>query len=251
MKFEVITLFPDYFRQPLGQSLVGKGLEKELFEISITNLRDFAVDRHRTVDDRPFGGSAGMVLMIEPLDRCLRHLGYRRPGGEPPHHKDRIILTSAAGYRLDQNSAKRLSLCDRVTIVCGHYLGVDERLLQLYEVEEVSLGDYTLTGGEPAALVMIDAIARLLPGVLGDFESALGDSHMEGRLGSPHYTRPAEYEGLHVPAVLVSGNHKMINEYRRAAALKKCLQNRPDLLGEDQLSREERELLNKYERDSS
>lgn len=251
MKFEIVTLFPDYFQQPLSQSLLGKAVEKKLFEISITNLRDFATDRHHTVDDRPFGGSAGMVLMIEPLDRCLQHLGYRRHGGEPPHAKDRLILTSAAGYRLDQNSAKRLSLCDRVTIVCGHYLGVDERLLHLYEVEEVSIGDYTLSGGEPAALVMIDAIARLLPGVLGDFESALGDSHMEGLLGAPQYTRPAEYEGLQAPAVLLSGNHKMIEQYRRAAALKKCLTNRPDLLTEDDLSSEERELLKKYERDLS
>jgi tRNA (guanine37-N1)-methyltransferase len=246
MKIEIVTLFPDYFDQPLRQSLIGKAGDKGLFEIEIVNLRDFATDRHRTVDDRPFGGSAGMVLMLEPIDHCLEQLGWPRIGeGKPPegHH---LLLTSAAGARFDQPAAKRLSLGERMTIICGHYLGVDERLMSLYEVQEISIGDYTLSGGEPAALVVIDAVIRLLPGVLGNFESALSDSHMDGTLGAPHFTRPADYAGLSVPPSLLSGDHERIRRFRRALALRKCLDNRPDLLHPDDLGSEDRQVLSEF-----
>ncbi len=243
MKFDIVTLFPDYFGQPLGQSLVGKGQDKKLFDIEITNLRDFATDRHKTVDDRPFGGSGGMVLKIEPLDACLMSLGYAHRSDTNSAGENKIILTSAAGRPFNQATAKRLSLRDRVTIVCGHYLGVDERIRQLYEIEEISIGDYILTGGEPAALVMIDAIARLIPGVLGNFESALNDSHMENLLGSPHYTRPAEYEGLKVPGPLLSGDHAAIENFRRFEAIRRCYRSRPELLESEELSPEERAWL--------
>ncbi len=249
MRIEIVTLFPDYFGQALRQSLIGKALDNRLFEIEIVNLRDFATDRHRTIDDRPFGGSAGMVLMIEPLDRCLQKLGWTRSdeGVSPAGHY--LMLTSAAGRRFDQPMAKRLSLGERMTIVCGHYLGVDERLLSLYDVREVSIGDYTLSGGEPAALVMIDAVVRLLPGVLGNFESALSDSHMEGILGAPHFTRPAEYAGLKVPPSLLSGDHKRIERFRRALALSKCMNNRPDLVRPDDLSGDDRRVLSEFEKE--
>ena len=240
MKFEVVTLFEDYFSLSLRQSLLGKALEKRLFEIDIINPRDFATDRHHTVDDTPFGGGGGMVLKIEPFDHCLQALGYsRRKSGASAADRERIILTSAAGVRFDQQMAVRYSLCDRLTIICGHYLGVDERLLALYDLDEVSIGDFVLTGGEPAAVVIIDAVARLIPKVLGNFESALGDSYMDRILGAPCYTKPAVYEGLEVPPALVSGNHKEIEKHRRSEAIKKCLKNRPDLLKIAELTEEE------------
>ena len=230
MKFEIVTLFPDYFSLSLRQSLIGKAWDKQLFDIDIIQLRDFAVDRHHTVDDTPYGGGGGMVMMLEPLDRCLQSLGWLRRGqGETPS-KERLILTSAAGRPFTQELAVEYSLCDRLTLVCGHYLGVDERLLELYELEEVSIGDYVLTGGEPAAAVMLDAVARLIPKVLGNFESALGDSHMEKLTGAPCYTRPIEYAGLKVPEILISGDHSRIKRFRADAAREKCRRNRPDLL---------------------
>ncbi len=244
MKFEIITLFPDYFGLSLRQSLLGKALEKRLFDINVINLRDFATDKHRTVDDTPFGGGGGMVLKIEPLDRCLAALGYRhrRETASPPP-KDRIVLTSAAGVPFDQDRAVAYSVCEKLTIICGHYLGVDERILSLYDIDEVSIGDYVLTGGEPAAAVIVDAVARLIPKVLGNFESALKDSYMEQLLGAPCYTKPAVYRGLEVPAPLQSGNHREIENYRRQEAIKKCLRRRPDLLKKADLTKEEKQLI--------
>lgn len=230
MKFEIVTLFPDYFALSMRQSLLGKAIDKKLFEIEIINLRDFAEDRHHTVDDRPFGGGGGMVLMLEPIDRCLQKLGYPRRSGGSVDDGSRILLTSAAGETFRQPTAIKYSLSKRLTIICGHYLGVDDRLVELYDIDEVSLGDFILSGGEPAAMSLVDAIARLIPGVLGNFESAMDDSHMEGLLGAPCYTRPAEYEGLAVPEVLLSGNHKAIEEFRRRQAIEKSKAMRPDLL---------------------
>jgi tRNA (guanine37-N1)-methyltransferase len=232
MKFEIVTLFPDYFSLSLRQSLIGKAWDKKLFDIDIIQLREFATDKHRTVDGTPYGGGGGMVLMVEPLDECLQSLGYRHADeGDEVDEKNRIVLTSAAGRPFDQNVAIKYSLCERLTIICGHYLGVDERLLSLYNVDEVSIGDYVLSGGEPAAAVMVDAVARLIPKVLGNFESALGDSHMDRPVGSPCYTKPAEYRSLAVPEVLLSGDHARIMEFREETADAKCRRNRPDLAG--------------------
>jgi tRNA (guanine37-N1)-methyltransferase len=251
MKFEIITLFPEYFEATMAQSLLGKAVEKGLLDIAIINLRDFATDRHKTVDDTPFGGGGGMVTKIEPLDRCLKSLGYEpRSRGNIPDEKQKIVLTSAAGKKFVQKTAIRYSLCDRLTVVCGHYLGIDERIMQLYEVDEISIGDYVLTGGEPAAAVIVDAVARLIPKVLGNFGSATDDSHMESLLGAPCYTRPAEYEGLKVPEVLMSGEHKEIKDFRRRQAILKCRQNRPDLLAEAELSDEEIDYLKKLDENS-
>lgn len=245
MKIDIVTLFPDYFPAVLGQSIVGRAVEKKLFEIEIVNLRDYATDRHQTVDDSPFGGGGGMVLKLEPLDRCLSSLGYsaRDDSGATRGDEQRIILTSAAGARFDQSRAIQYSLCERLTFICGHYLGVDERLLDLYEVDEVSLGDFILTGGEPAAAALVDAIVRLVPGVLGNFESALGDSHMDDILGAPCYTRPAVYKDLEVPPELLSGDHKEVARSRRRLALRKCLSHRRDLIEKANLSEEDRDLL--------
>ncbi len=249
MKFEIVTLFPDYFGEPLKQSLIGKARDKGLFDIAIVNPREFATDKHRTVDDTPFGGGGGMVMKIEPLDRCLQSLGYVHRGtGTPTPEKDRMVLTSAAGVKFDQAMAIRYSLCERVTIICGHYLGVDERLLDLYDMDEVSIGDYILTGGEPAALVLVDAIARLIPKVLGNFESALNDSYMNQLLGSPSYTRPAEYAGLKVPETVMSGHHAEISKWRRAEAIRKCVRHRPDLLRTADLDENEQKLVRSLKR---
>ena len=241
MKIEIITLFPAYFDSVIGQSIIGRGREKRLFEIEIVNLRDFATDRHKTTDDKPFGGGGGMVLMVEPLDKCLKALGH----GAIAKEGERIVLTSAGGKVFDQPAAVEFSLLKRLTIICGHYLGVDERLLQLYEIEEVSIGDYVLTGGEPAAAVMLDAVVRLIPGVLGNFESALADSHVEEILGTPVYTRPEEYDGIKVPETLLGGNHGEIENFRRREALKKTYMNRPELLDKIELSADERKYLDR------
>jgi tRNA (guanine37-N1)-methyltransferase len=253
MKFEIVTLFPDYFKVALRQSLLGKALEKKLFDIVITNPRDFATDKHRTVDDTPFGGGGGMVMKVEPLDRTLENLGWprREEHGGARRNDEVLILTSAAGKPFDQDTAVRYSLCSRIGIICGHYLGVDERLLDLYEIEEVSIGDYVLTGGEPAAAVIVDAIARLIPQVLGNFESALEDSYMNRMVGSPCYTRPAEYHGLTIPEVLLSGDHNAIKKQRRRAAIVKCLRNRPELLDQAELTDEEYDYMERLKRNET
>lgn len=242
MKFEIITLFPDFFSLSLKQSLIGKAVEKQLFDIEIINLRNFATDKHHTVDDIPFGGGGGMVMKVEPLDLCLSSLGYKAKGTQH-NPKERIVLTSAAGKKFDQPKAIEYSLCDRITIICGHYLGIDERITELYEIDELSIGDYILTGGEAAATVMLEAVARLIPKVLGNFESALNDSYMDQIVGTPSFTRPAEYKGLKVPKELMSGNHDEIKKYRRKEAIKKCLQNRPDLLTNAELNNDEIEFI--------
>jgi len=249
MKFELITLFPDYFNLSLRQSLIGKAWEKKLFELELIDLRPFATDKHHTVDDTPCGGGGGMVMKLEPLDNCLRSLGYPRQGKGDQSNRERIILTSAAGVAFDQERAVSYSLLDRVTIICGHYLGVDERILDLYDIDEISIGDYVLTGGEPAAAVMVDAVARLIPKVLGNFESALDDSYMDQLVGSPCYTRPVEYDGLKVPDELLSGNHAEIKTYRRKAAIRKCLSKRPDLIERAELSAADQKYLQTIRRE--
>jgi len=243
MKFEIVTLFPDYFTLSLKQSLVGKAWEKKLFDISIVDLREFATDKHRTVDDTPYGGGGGMVLKVEPLDRCLNSLGWSHREDAAKRETEAVIMTSAAGDKLTQDRAIRYSLMDRVTIVCGHYQGVDERIMSLYDIEEVSIGDYILSGGEPAAAVIVDSVARLIPKVLGNFESAIEDSFMNELLGAPSYTKPSEYRGIKVPEVLMSGNHAEIRSFRRAEAIRKCLERRPDLLENAELSDEDLKLI--------
>ncbi len=246
MKFEIVTLFPGYFESVVKQSIIGKGLEKKLFDIEIIDLRSFTTDKHRTADDKPFGGGGGMVLKVEPIAACLRSLGYDRKNPEG----SKLVLTSAAGRTFDQPSATRWSLLERLTILCGHYLGVDERVLDLFEIEEISIGDYVLTGGEPAAAVMLDSVARLIPGVLGNFESAMEDSHSETLLGCPVYTRPEEFEGLKVPEELLSGNHAGIEKYRYRESLKRTFERRPELLTKVDLDKDDKKYLNKLKKET-
>jgi tRNA (guanine37-N1)-methyltransferase len=231
MRIEIVTLFPAYFDSVIKQSVVGKGVENKLFDIRIIDLRGYTTDRHQTADDTPYGGGGGMVLKAEPLFKCLKLLGYEKSAREG----ERIVLTSAAGKRFSQDKAVEYSLLDRLTIICGHYLGVDERILSLFEIEEISIGDYVMTGGEAAAAVIIDAVTRLIPGVLGNFESALADSHVEKLLGAPVYTKPEEFMGLKVPEPLMSGNHRLIEQFRRRESIRKTFLNRPELLDEAEL----------------
>lgn len=247
LRIDVITLFPQALRVPLESSVLGRVKDEKLFDIRIIDLRDFALDRHRTVDDTRFGGGGGMVLKPEPLAAALDSLEIDYERFDPNTAK--VVLTAASGKTFDHDSAVKMSLLERLVIICGHYKGVDERILQLYPIEEISIGDFVLTGGEPAAWTMIDAVLRLIPGVMGNFESAIDDSFAEDRLlGAPVYTRPAEFRGLAVPEELLSGNHEDIRAYRRRMALLKTAANRPDLLKKADLTDEEKKFVKKIKK---
>ncbi len=246
MLIDILTVFPEMFAGPLNQSLVKRAREKKLLELRIHDIRDFAEDKHQTVDDMPFGGGGGMVMKLEPLCKALESIPDLESGGS----ETTIILTTPQGERFSQGKAKELSLRDHLLFICGHYKGVDERLKKLYPLEEISIGDYVLTGGEIPAMTIIDAVVRLIPGVLGDFESAQTDSFIDGILGPPEYTRPAEFRGLSVPEVLLSGDHEKVRKWRRRQALKRSLQRRPDLLNWEMLSDEERKWLEEIKRES-
>jgi tRNA (guanine37-N1)-methyltransferase len=210
MKINVLTIFPDHFVSPFETSILKRAQQKGLLEIKILNLRDFTTDKHQTTDQRPFGGGPGMVMMVEPIDRALAHLGVVKGQANKL-----IVLTSAKGQLFTQPSAKTWSELDELTIICGHYEGVDERVAEHLVDLEVRVGDYVLTGGETAALVMIDAVARLIPEVLGNPASNEGESHSsEGFMAHPQYTKPSDYKGWQVPEVLLSGDHKKIEEWR-------------------------------------
>jgi tRNA (guanine37-N1)-methyltransferase len=238
MLIDILTIFPGMFSGFLDESLIQKAKEKNLTQIRIHNIRDFTEDKHKTVDDTPFGGGGGMVMKLEPLCKALDSLW-----NQTTKKITSIILTTPQGEKFSQSRASKLSLKDHLIIICGHYKGVDERLMMLYPIEEISIGDYVLSGGEIPALVIIDAVVRLLPGVLGDFESAQTDSFFEDILGPPQYTRPTEFRGLKVPDVLLSGDHEKIKKWRKKEALKRTLQRRPDLLNWDELSDEERKWI--------
>jgi tRNA (guanine37-N1)-methyltransferase len=247
LQIDVITLFPGALEPALTSSVLGRGRENGLFDINILNLRDFATDKHGTVDDTRFGGGGGMLLKPEPLAAALDNLGIDFENFD--RDKTRIVLTAANGRLFDQEAAIKLSLLERMVIICGHYKGVDERILQLYPIDEVSIGDFVLTGGEPAAWTIVDAVLRLVPGVMGNIESAIDDSFTEEPLlGAPDYTRPAEFRGLKVPEELMSGNHEEIRGYRRRMAIAKTYQNRPELLESADLSIEDKEFLEKIKK---
>jgi tRNA (guanine37-N1)-methyltransferase len=219
LSVKVVTLFPELFREAFETSILGRAAADELVEYRVVNLRDYAHDRHRTVDDYVYGGGAGMVLKPEPFIEALEQLDSAPP----------ILLLSARGKLFDHESAVRYSLCDELTILCGHYKDVDQRVAEWPGVEEVSVGDFVLSGGEFAALSVVDAIVRLLPGALGDHESAATDSLYDGLLSPPSYTRPPEYRGLAVPGVLLTGDHEKIAAWRREQAEELTKKRRPDL----------------------
>jgi tRNA (guanine37-N1)-methyltransferase len=259
MQVDIVTIFPSFFRGPLDYGIVRRAQEAGLVTIELHDLRAFAHDRHRTVDDRPFGGGEGMVLKPEPLFECLEALAVV-PRGERSAAGQTVILLSAQGKRFDQGTAEELSTCRRMVFICGRYEGVDERVGQYLADRELSVGDYVLSGGELGAAVILDSVVRLIPGALGNQASTRQESfatHAEsprgetpcstcvsgGLLDYPHYTRPAEFRGMAVPEVLMAGNHEEIRRWRRRTALEKTLHNRPDLLNRAVLGEEDKKLL--------
>jgi len=241
MKFHIVTLFPEMFAGPLTESIIGRGIENGLLGVDLYNIRDYALDRHRTVDDAPYGGGAGMVMKVEPLTACIEAVTAMAPGA-------RIMFASPRGVPFSQEMAEELAREDDLIIVCGRYEGIDERLRELFAAEEFSIGDYVLTGGELAAMVLVDAVGRLLPGVLGSRESAVDESFADGLLEYPQYTRPPEFRGLKVPDVLLSGNHREIARWRRRQSILKTAAIRPALLKKANLTGEEAALLREIER---
>lgn len=237
MKCDVITIFPEIVHAYLGEGILKRALEKKLIEIRIHNLRDFAKDKHKTVDDYPYGGGAGMVMKPEPFFSAVETLC-------PERTKRRVIMLSPAGNKFDQDMAAELSREKRnLLLLCGRYEAIDERVRIALVNDEISVGDYILTGGELPALVIIDAVARLIPGVLGDERSAEEDSFSSGLLDYPHYTRPPVFMGKEVPEVLLSGNHKEIWQWRRKEALRRTIERRPELLDKFILSDEDYTLI--------
>lgn len=245
LNFEVLTLFPGLIEGPLNESILKRGREKGLLSVGVRNIRDYTEDKHKTADDSPYGGGAGMVLKPEPIFKAFEALK-----SEHPDERFLTILLSPQGRLFDQKRAEQLSEEKRrIVLLCGHYEAIDERVIDLLVDEEISIGDYVLTGGELAALVVIDAAARLLPGVLGDEESACRDSFGEGILDHPHYTRPSEFQGMKVPDVLLSGNHAEIEKWRRREALRATLLKRPGLLETADLAEEDRKILEELKRE--
>jgi tRNA (guanine37-N1)-methyltransferase len=243
VKIDIVTLFPEICRAPLSESIMKRAQEMGIVELHIHNLRDWTTDKHHVVDDAPFGGGQGMVMKPEPIFAAVEDLrktsnsDKSRAGAQPPtpnaeQQTSKVILMSPAGKRLDQNLATDLSRESHLIVVCGHYEGVDQRVIEHLVDLEISIGDYVLTNGAIAAVVVVDAIVRLLPGALGHEQSAIDDSFSNGLLEAPQYTRPAEFRGWKVPDVLLSGNHAEIAKWRKEQAARRTRENRPDLLHE-------------------
>ena len=260
MKIDILTIFPDFFHGPLDYGIIRRARESGLVTIEVHDLRAFAHDRHRTVDDRPFGGGEGMVLKPEPIFECVEMLNVTPRGQRMAGRStESIILLSAQGQRFDQNVAQELAALERIILICGRYEGVDERVSDFLADREISIGDYVLSGGELGAAVILDTVTRLIPGAVGNEASTQQESFTMqaelkgdgptstcasgGLLDYPHYTRPADFRGMAVPEILVSGNHDGIRLWRRRAALEKTMRNRPDLLNWAALSEEDKQLL--------
>lgn len=226
MRIDIITVLPEMLESPLGCSILKRACDKGLAEIHVHNLRDYTLNKHRKVDDYPFGGDAGMVMQIEPVDRCISALKAERD-------YDEVIFTAPDGEQFTQPMANQLSMLDNIIILCGHYKGIDYRIREHLITKEISVGDYVLTGGEMPAAIIADAIVRLIPGAIGDEQSALTDSFQDNLLEPPIYTRPAEYKGWRVPDILLSGHEARIAEWKHDQAVARTLRLRPDLLQND------------------
>jgi tRNA (guanine37-N1)-methyltransferase len=238
MNIDVLSIFPEMFEGVFGHSILKKAAEKGAAQYNVVNFRDFADNKHQTVDDYPYGGGAGMVLKPQPIFDAVSDLKDRAKSTAP-----RVILMCPQGERYTQKKAEELAKEEHLIFICGHYEGYDERIREHVITDEISIGDYVLTGGELGAMVVIDSVVRLLPGVLGSEESHIQDSFSTGLLEHPHYTRPADFRGLKVPDVLVSGNHKLIDEWRMKESLRRTLQRRPDLLEEAELTEQQKKWL--------
>lgn len=236
MKIDVLTLFPDMFSSVFKESIIGRALSNSIIDINYTNIRDFSQDKHNRVDDYPFGGGQGMVIKPEPIYSAIESLRK---------NNSRIIYLSPGGKVFDQEMAKELSQENHLILLCGHYEGIDNRIIDNYITDEISIGDYVLTGGEIGAMIIVDAVTRLLPGVLPKEESFKDESHYNGLLEYPQYTRPREFKGHSVPDILLSGNHKKIEEWRAYQSIKKTFLKRPDLINNRVLSKEEDKIFKK------
>jgi tRNA (guanine37-N1)-methyltransferase len=243
VKFDIVTIFPEMIEAGLAEGVVGRGVERGVLDVSIHDLRDFTSDRHRSVDDVPYGGGPGMVMKPEPLIRAVEAIRTTR--GVP----DTVVLTSPQGRVFTQDEAVRLSRLGHVVLLCGRYEGIDERIRSLVQCEELSIGDYVLSGGELAALVIVDAVSRFVPGVVGDSRSVEEDSFSRGLLDHPHYTRPADVSGHKVPDVLLSGHHEEVRRWRRKMAIRRTLDRRPELLDAAELDDEQRALLDEVRKE--
>ncbi|MPZ19272.1 MAG: tRNA (guanosine(37)-N1)-methyltransferase TrmD [Luteitalea sp.] len=241
MKFDIVTIFPKMVEAGLTEGIVGRARARGVLDVAVHDLRGFTADRHRTVDDVPFGGGPGMVMKPEPLFKAVEWIGEQR--GSP----DAVLLPSPQGARLTHAYAERLSGLEHIVVLCGRYEGVDERVRAALATDELSIGDYVLTGGELPALVIVDVVARLIPGVVGDQRSVECDSFARGVLDHPHYTRPADFRGMGVPDVLLSGHHAEIERWRKRESLGRTLERRPDLLAAATLDEEERAILETLE----
>ena len=243
MKIDVLTLFPRMFQGPLTESIIGKAIGKDLLQVNVMNFRDYTENKHQNVDDYPYGGGAGMLLTAQPIFSAMDAINE-----VSPDTKKRVILLDPAGVPFTQSVAEELAEEEHLVFICGHYEGYDERIRTLV-TDEISLGDYVLTGGELGAMVMIDATVRLLPEVLGNNQSAKTDSHSTGLLEHPQYTRPAEYRGMKVPDVLISGNHKKIKEWQDKESIRRTFERRPDMLEALDLSDEQEKYLNEIKKE--
>jgi tRNA (guanine37-N1)-methyltransferase len=249
MKIDVVTIFPKMVEPPLAEGIVARAIGRGLIDVQVHDLRDFTTDRHRVVDDVPFGGGPGMVLKPEPLFAAVEQIRERR--GTSPSDRQAVILTSPDGTPLTHQVAERLSRLDHIVLLCGRYEGVDERVRAHLATEEISIGDYVLSGGELPALVILDTVARLIPGVVGDEASVSGDTFASGLLDFPQYTRPADFRGYTVPPVLLSGHHREIERWRRRQAIERTLERRPDLLEQTGLDPEDAAVLSELLEDRS
>ena len=245
MEISVVSLFPEMVKEIARHGVVGRAIDNSIVDLECVNPRDFAKDTHRTVDDRPYGGGPGMVMKFEPVAAAVEQAKEAMPAGSP------VICMSPQGTPFDQASARRLAKLPGMILLAGRYEGIDERLIEAVVDEEISLGDFVLSGGEIAAMAVIDAVARLLPGVLGDDESALQDSFSEGLLDYPHYTRPEVIDGRQVPEVLLSGDHARIDRWRRKQAIGRSYRRRPELIENLQLDDEQQTLLAEYLQENS
>ena len=226
MRIDIITVLPEMLESPLNCSIIKRARDKGLVDVQVHNLRDYTTNRYRKVDDYPFGGDAGMVIQVEPVDRCIEALRSQR-------HYDEVIFTAPDGEVFNQRMANSMSMLENIIILCGHYKGIDYRIREHLITKEISIGDYVLTGGELPAVIITDAIVRLIPGAIGDEQSALSDSFQDNLLAPPVYTRPAEYKGWKVPDVLLSGHAARIDDWKHEQALARTRALRPDLLGDE------------------
>ena len=243
MNIDVLTLFPEMFEGVFGHSILKKAAENQAVKYNVVNFRDYADNKHKTVDDYPYGGGAGMVLKPQPIFDAVDDL--RSKSGASP----RVILLCPQGERFTQKKAEELAEMDHLIFVCGHYEGYDERIREHVVTDEISIGDFVLTGGELGAMVVIDSVVRLLPGVLGNEESHIKDSFSTGFLEHPHYTRPAEFRGIKVPDVLMSGNHRLVDEWRAKESLRRTYLRRPDLLEDAELTKEQQKWLDEIKKE--